>query len=151
TRAVLFRFSRSDAGKHRNVAMESVPRPHWGWEPGLFAAAALLLFSTLHCPLQEPEETRYAEIPRQMLAQGSWLVPVLHGQAYYDKPPLLYWLVMASYRIFGVHDWSARLVSSGIGFLGIAVVYGWGRAVGSRRLALVGGFILCLSGRFLYL
>ncbi len=58
----------------------------------------------------EPEEARYAEIPREMLAEGRWLVPVLHGEDYFQKPPLLYWLVMLSYQAFGVHDWAARLV-----------------------------------------
>ena len=77
----------------------------------LLLAAAALFFGRLNCPLLEPDEARYAEIPRQMLAEGKLLVPVLHGQPYLDKPPLLYWLVMGSYRLFGVHDWSARLVS----------------------------------------
>ena len=39
---------------------------------------------------------------------GNLLVPVLHGRDYYDKPPLLDWLVMASYRLFGTRDWAAR-------------------------------------------
>ena len=76
----------------------------------LLGAAAVLFFGGVSYPLLEPEETRYAEIPRQMLAEGRFIVPVLHGQPYYDKPPLLYWLVMASYSLFGVHDWAARLV-----------------------------------------
>ena len=37
-------------------------------------------------------------------------MPYLQGEPYLDKPPLLYWLVMTSYHIFGIHDWSARLV-----------------------------------------
>src|SRR5262245_31914418 len=72
--------------------------------------AGVLLFSRLSCPLLEPEETRYAEIPRQMLAEGAFFTPVWHGQSYWQKPPLLYWLVMTSYELFGVHDWAARLV-----------------------------------------
>ena len=86
-----------------------------------------------------------------MLAHDSWLVPVLHGQPYYDKPPLLYWLVMSAYAMLGVHDWAARLVVSAAGFLCVLVTYGWGRAVGTRATALAGAFVLCLSGRFVYL
>ena len=68
-----------------------------------------------------------------LLAQGRLLVPVLHGQAYLDKPPLLYWLVMGSYRLFGVHDWAARLVPGLAGVLTVLVVYLWGsRTVGGR-------------------
>ena len=76
----------------------------------LLVVAGLLFFSRLHAPLLEPQEPRYAEIPRQMLARRRLLTPVLNGQPYLDKPPLLYWAVMASYAVFGVHDWAARLV-----------------------------------------
>src|SRR5262245_23723920 len=70
----------------------------------LFAVSTLLFFGRLGCPLQEPEEPRYAEIARQMLEKGNLVVPVLHGLPYYDKPPLLYWLIMGCYALFGVHD-----------------------------------------------
>src|SRR5207237_6926698 len=71
---------------------------------------ALLLYGTLGFPLFEPDEGRYAEIPREMLARGEWVMPYLQGEPYLDKPPLLYWLVVLSYKLFGVHAWSARLV-----------------------------------------
>jgi dolichol-phosphate mannosyltransferase len=116
----------------------------------LIAAAALLFFTKLTCPLQEPQEARYAEIPREMLEQGSWIVPVLDGQPYCDKPPLLYWMVMGSYHVFGVHDWAARLVPSLAGFLTVLVTYFWGRRTVGRRAAMAGAAILCLSARFLY-
>jgi 4-amino-4-deoxy-L-arabinose transferase-like glycosyltransferase len=117
----------------------------------VLAAAALLFFLRLGCPLQEPEEPRYAEIPRQMLAEGRFVVPVLHGLPYYDKPPLLYWLVMVSYQAFGAQDWAARLVACAAGFLTVLVTYGWGRAALGPRAALAGALVLCLSGRFVYL
>jgi dolichol-phosphate mannosyltransferase len=117
----------------------------------LFLAAFLLFFTRLSAPLQEPQEARYAEIPRQMLAEGNWLVPVLHGEPYYDKPPLLYWLVMASYSVVGVSDWAARLVASGAAFLTIGITYLWGRRVIGPRAGFVAGVILCLSVRYIYL
>src|SRR5207245_5683039 len=67
----------------------------------LVLVAGLLFFTRLDCPLQEPEEPRYAEIPRQMLSTGNLAVPTLHGLPYYDKPTMLYLLVMASYHAFG--------------------------------------------------
>jgi dolichol-phosphate mannosyltransferase len=126
------------------------------WLPGLDLAAVVLValflfFARLGCPLQEPEEPRYAEIPRQMLEAGQWLVPTLHGLPYYDKPPLLYWLVMGSYRLFGVHDWAARLVSATAAFLTVLVTYFWGRQVGGRRAGFAAAMILCLSARYVYL
>ena len=56
---------------------------------GLMACSLFLV--KLDVPLLEPEEARYAEIPRQMLEQGEFLTPVLHGEIYLHKPPLLYW------------------------------------------------------------
>lgn len=81
-------------------------------------------------PLLEPEESRYAEIPRQMLEASSFVVPVLDGQAYLDKPPLLYWLVMLSYSVFGVSVFSARIVPTAIAAAIVPLVYRWGRHLG---------------------
>lgn len=117
----------------------------------LIAVAALLFFGHFRCPLQEPQEARYAEIPRQMLAEGRLVVPVLHGQPYLDKPPLFYWLVMGSYRLFGVRDWAARLVPCAAGFLCVLITYGWGKRVAGKRAALAGALVLCLSARFVQL
>jgi dolichol-phosphate mannosyltransferase len=117
----------------------------------LLAVSALLFLTRLRVPLLEPQEARYAEIPRQMLAEGRFVVPVLHGQAYLDKPPLLYWLVMASYRVFGVSDWAARLVPGLAGVLTVLVTYLWGRRVVGHRAALWGALVLCLGVRFVYL
>jgi dolichol-phosphate mannosyltransferase len=117
----------------------------------LITMAALLFFARLRSPLLEPEESRYAEIPRQMLLEGRWIVPVLHGETYLQKPPLLYWLVMMSYSIFGVHDWAARLVPSTAGLATVLLTYRWGkRSVGSLA-AFLGATILCLSPRFIYM
>src|SRR5205823_266102 len=93
----------------------------------VFSMAAVLFLGRLASPLLEPEEARYAEIPRQMLAEGRVLVPALHGQPYLDKPPLLYWLVMASYSTIGVQDWAARLVPGSAGWLTVLLVWAWAR------------------------
>jgi dolichol-phosphate mannosyltransferase len=116
----------------------------------LLAVSAVLFFARLRAPLLEPQEPRYAEIPRQMLAEGRFLVPVLHGQPYLDKPPLLYWLVMASYHAFGVHDWAARLVPGMAGVLTVLLTFFWGRRVAGERAGLCGALALCLSAQFVY-
>jgi 4-amino-4-deoxy-L-arabinose transferase-like glycosyltransferase len=78
------------------------------------AAALLLLLAMVWLEpagsgLAEPDETRYAEIPREMLAAGDFVVPRLNGVPYFEKPPLLYWVNAASFRIFGESPWAARL------------------------------------------
>jgi 4-amino-4-deoxy-L-arabinose transferase-like glycosyltransferase len=60
-------------------------------------------------PLWEPDEARYAEIPREMLASGDWLTPHLNGVLYFEKPPLQYWLSALSMKLFGLSGAAARL------------------------------------------
>ena len=50
-----------------------------------------------------------AQIARNMLESGDWITARLDGVAYLEKSPLIYWMMAASYRVFGVHDWAARL------------------------------------------
>jgi 4-amino-4-deoxy-L-arabinose transferase-like glycosyltransferase len=58
------------------------------------------------------DEPRYAQIAREMLARHDWVTPVLNGKPWLEKPVLLYWKMMASYSLFGVQDWAARVPSA---------------------------------------
>ncbi len=59
--------------------------------------------------LQDDVDAVQAQIARNMLTTGDWVTARLDGVAYLEKPPLVYWLMAGSYKIFGVHDWAARL------------------------------------------
>lgn len=50
-----------------------------------------------------------AQIARSMLDSGDWVTARLDGVVYLEKAPLIYWLIAISYKIFGVHDWAARI------------------------------------------
>ncbi len=69
----------------------------------------LVLAEPFHVPLIDPDEGRYSEIPREMLASGDYVIPHQNGLVYLEKPPLGYWLVAGSFRLFGETEGAARL------------------------------------------
>ena len=81
---------------------------------------AVLWFGSLeYRRLIDPDEGRYAEIPREMVVSGDWLTPRLNGLKYFEKPPLQYWATATAFTLFGEHQWTARLWSALTGFCGI--------------------------------
>jgi len=62
-------------------------------------------------PLFPIDETRYAAVAWEMWLRNDFLVPYLNGETYSHKPPLLFWLMQLSWWLFGVNDWSLRLIS----------------------------------------
>lgn len=68
-----------------------------------------------------------AQIARNMLTSGDWAIARLDGVPYLEKSPLIYWLIAISYRIFGVHDWSARIPVALAAVLLAWVVWRYGR------------------------
>ena len=62
-------------------------------------------------PLFPIDETRYAAVAWEMWVRNDFLVPRLNGEAYSHKPPLLFWLMQLTWWLFGVNDWSLRLIA----------------------------------------
>jgi len=78
----------------------------------------IIWFSCLgHRDLIAPDEARYSEIPREMIASGDWLTPHLNGFKYFEKPALQYWLTAISFKLFGQSNAIARLWMTIAGFL----------------------------------
>lgn len=110
-----------------------------GWLPWLLLAAAWFATVPLR-PLFDPDEGRYAEIPREMLVSGDWVTPRLNGLKYFEKPPLQYWATATAYRLAGEHEWSSRLWGVGLAFGCLPLVFAWVRRLhgaASARLALM--------------
>ena len=112
----------------------------------IFICAALLYlgFAFLR-PLANPDEGRYAEIPREMIAGGDYVTPRLNGLPYFYKPPLFYWLQCASLKAFGINRTSVRLASSLMAVLGVCLTYAAARSLYGRRAGLFAAFILATT------
>ena len=63
-------------------------------------------------PLSIPDETRYAEIPYEMLIGDDWVTPRLNGLRYFEKPPLGYWLSAISISLLGQSNFAVRLATT---------------------------------------
>ena len=112
----------------------------------LIAAPVLLL--NLSFPLLEPDENRNAQIGLEMFQSGDLVVPTRIGQPYLYKPPLLFWLVTASYSLFGVHEWSARLPVALAALVTVGAAFWLGRRLIGQRAAWLGALLLLLTGGF---
>ena len=123
----------------------------WCWRSFalLFALSGVVLYSNLTFHLFEPDEGRYAQIPREMLERGEWIVPTLQREPYLDKPPLFYWLVMLAYATFGYHAWAARLVPALAMHATVLLTYTLGQRMIGGRAAFWGTLLLIVSPMFL--
>lgn len=97
-----------------------------GW--ALLILLGLRLLSLGLYPLTDNTEARYAEIGRVMVALGDWVTPWLdRGVPFWGKPPLSFWTTAASFSVFGVNEFAARLPHL-LAALGVAwLLWGWAR------------------------
>jgi len=125
---------------------------HWSRSKGFWIAVAavtvLVYFFGLTIPLVGPDEPRYAQVAREMFLRGDWVTPTLGGHNWFEKPALLYWLQISSYKIFGVTEFAARFGSALFGLGTVASLWLLGRTVesnGSTRFANLLGLVAATS------
>src|SRR5579862_7110463 len=76
----------------------------------VLVAAAVFFGCAISPPsLMDDVDAVQAQIARNMLDSGDWVTAHLDGVAYLEKSPLKYWMIVISFKIFGVHDWAARI------------------------------------------
>ncbi|HUN60966.1 MAG TPA: glycosyltransferase family 39 protein [Candidatus Sulfotelmatobacter sp.] len=89
---------------------QTAQSPWKGWASVLAASSAIFLGCIVSPPsLMDDVDAVQAVIARNMLHSGDWVTARLNGIIYLEKPPLIYWLIAMSYKIFGEHDWAARI------------------------------------------
>ena len=82
---------------------------------------------------------------------GDWFSPRIYGNYWYDKPAFFYWQLLAAFKIFGIHDFSARLFPALTALTGIFVAYKFGCYLHNVKTGLAGAFMLATSLEYWYL
>jgi hypothetical protein len=95
--------------------------------------------------LQDDVDAVQAQIARNMLDSGDWVTARLDGIKYLEKAPLHYWFIAISFRIFGVHDWAARIPSALCAVLLCWLVAAFAGWAFSPRAGLFSGLVLATS------
>src|SRR5579862_575051 len=117
----------------------------------LFAAAVYVGCMTSPPSLMDDVDAVQAQIARNMLDSGDWVTARLDGIAYLEKSPLKYWLIAIAFRLFGVHDWVARLPVALAAVLVCWLTFRIGAWAFSLRAGLYAGLALATSvGLFLF-
>jgi len=124
----------------------------WPLLLGLLLVGLVLLFYQLGgAYLMDPDEGRYAEIAREMLAWHNWLIPHLNGLPYLEKPPLVYWLTAISFKVFGFGAAAARLPSAVSAVAGLFLAYGLGRVFWGQLPGILGALVLATCAGYVAL
>ncbi|HXT61523.1 MAG TPA: glycosyltransferase family 39 protein [Pyrinomonadaceae bacterium] len=95
--------------------------------------AAFYLLGLGALPLVGPDEPRYAEVAREMFVRRDFITPTLGAHPWFEKPALLYWLMIASYRVLGVNEYAARLAPALCGLVTGAFVFWLGKTVDQSK------------------
>jgi 4-amino-4-deoxy-L-arabinose transferase-like glycosyltransferase len=94
----------------------------------VFLVAAWMIFFRLGgLPLMEPDEGRNAEVAREMMVSGAWLVPTLDGLPYLDKPAFFFRCAAISLSLFGLSEGAARLPSALSGLAMLVLLFAFCR------------------------
>ena len=114
-------------------------------------ACLALLFGLLYffqlgdATLVNPDESRYAEVPREMVASGDYVLPRLNGVFYFEKPPLMYWSLAGFLKVFGPDEFAMRATPALFALGGVLLTYGAARRMHGRLAGLASAVVLGTS------
>ena len=102
--------------------------------------------------LWSPDEPRYAEVSREMVNRGDWILMHRNGHLYTDKPPLFFWAIAGSSFLWqGFSPLSVRFPSALFGTLTVLLTYFIGKKLYSSRTGFLSGLVLATAFEFAYL
>ena len=117
----------------------------------LLAAVAPYFLNLGVSSIWDANEAFYAQTPREMIETGDYVTPSFNFQLRMNKPVLSYWNVAASYRVFGISEWSERLPIALGAFVIIGTAFGLGRLLSGTFGGLLAALVLATSPRLLLL
>jgi 4-amino-4-deoxy-L-arabinose transferase-like glycosyltransferase len=117
----------------------------------LLTAAIPYLVNLGVSSIWDANEAFYAQTPREMIEAGDYVTPSFNFQLRMNKPVLSYWNVAASYRLFGISEWSERLPIALGGLAIVAIAFALGRLLGGTTAGLLSALVLATSPRLLLL
>ncbi len=117
----------------------------------LVLVASVYFYTARDVAILDDGDALYAHVAQNMLQSGDWTTPVANGARFLDKPPMMYWLMALSYKIFGVDEFAARFPSA-LAVLGISIlVFLLGKkAAGESAGFIAGGAMAFCIGTFLF-
>ncbi len=102
--------------------------------------------------LWNPDEPRYAQVAKEMVERGDWILMHVNGKTYVDKPPLFFWLIaLSSFLWQGFTSFSARFPSGLFGALTVLLTFFLGKKLYGSRTGFLSALILVTSFEFAYL
>ncbi|MGW8182069.1 MAG: ArnT family glycosyltransferase, partial [bacterium] len=96
-------------------------------------------------PFFGSDEPRYAQIAKEMHGHGDLITPTLEGRPWLEKPPLLFWMLIASFSYFGPSEWSARLPNAFLALVTAISIGAFTRAYRGLRCGFLAFLILTTS------
>lgn len=118
----------------------------------IVASGLILFFHLWGRTLENHDYLRYAEVTREMIRSGDWIVPRYNGEIYIDKPPLLFWLMAIPSSFYGsVTPLLARLPSALAAWIGVMILFLWGRRTyGTIESGLLSGSVLLTTYQYFF-
>jgi 4-amino-4-deoxy-L-arabinose transferase-like glycosyltransferase len=102
--------------------------------------------------LWNPDEPRYAQVAKEMVGTGDWILMHVNGNTYVDKPPLFFWLIaLSSFLWQGFTSFSARFPSGLFSTLTVLLTFFLGKKLYGSRTGFLSALILATSFEFAYL
>jgi 4-amino-4-deoxy-L-arabinose transferase-like glycosyltransferase len=119
-----------------------------------FVLVLLLSISALSIGLSKGpfllEEPRRAIVALEMLISGNFWIPTIHGENYFNKPPLFNWLVAGGFKLFGIHEWVPRAITL-LSHLAIALlIVGIGKSHLKKRTAYMAASLYLIGADILF-